>query len=60
MEEMRLVKNNSEPRAGEIAGPETERFRKIRELFESALEMDPALRSGWLHEACKGDGDLCQ
>jgi len=32
-----------------------ERWRQIREIFDSALERDPKDRSGFLLEACNGD-----
>lgn len=34
------------------------RFRRVRELFESALDVDPAGRVDWLREACSGDVEL--
>ena len=35
-----------------------ERRRQIDELFDGALQLDPAAREAWLREACGGDEDL--
>jgi serine/threonine-protein kinase len=35
-----------------------ERWRQIDALFDSALRLDPADRSGWLRAACAGDESL--
>jgi serine/threonine protein kinase len=35
-----------------------ERFRRIRNLYEAALEMDEAGRPAFLAQACQGDDDL--
>jgi serine/threonine protein kinase len=35
-----------------------ERFRKIRDLYETALELNPAQRDGFLERECQGDEDL--
>ena len=36
----------------------TERFVKIRELFEASLDVPPEERLNWLSTACNGDADL--
>src|SRR5438132_12252890 len=35
-----------------------ERFRRIEDLYHSAVRHDPLERSRFLHEACAGDEDL--
>ena len=35
-----------------------ERWRRIDELFDGALKLDPAARESWLGRACGGDEDL--
>ena len=35
-----------------------ERWQQIEEIFQQALERDPAERNPWLREACQGDSDL--
>jgi len=35
-----------------------ERWRRVDELFHSALEREPAERAAFLHEACAGDEAL--
>ena len=35
-----------------------ERWRRINELFQAAVEREPAERSGFLADACLGDGEL--
>jgi eukaryotic-like serine/threonine-protein kinase len=35
-----------------------ERLRRIRDVFEAALEMDPAAREAFLERECQADGDL--
>ncbi len=37
-----------------------ERWNQIQDLFESALEKEPATREVWLREACAGDEGLLQ
>jgi eukaryotic-like serine/threonine-protein kinase len=37
---------------------DVERFRRIRELFDAALERDPADRHAYLQDACAGDEEL--
>jgi serine/threonine-protein kinase len=37
---------------------DTQRWRRIRALVESAMELSDAERSRWLDEACKGDAAL--
>ena len=36
-----------------------ERWRRIGDLFEAALEVEPAGRAVWLRDACGGDEPLC-
>src|SRR5262245_29752593 len=35
-----------------------EHYRRIRELFDEALAVDPARRTAFLHEACDGNREL--
>jgi serine/threonine-protein kinase len=35
-----------------------ERWRKIAELFDAAVRMDPAVRESWLSAACNGDEEI--
>lgn len=35
-----------------------ERWRQLKQIFQSALERDPAERSAFLHQACGGDAEL--
>ena len=35
-----------------------ERWRRIDDLFDAALQLAPAERESWLREACGGDEDL--
>ena len=35
-----------------------ERWRRIDDLFDAALRLDPAEREAWLRDACGGDDDL--
>ncbi len=35
-----------------------ERWKQIDQIFEGALELEPAARAGYLDEACSGDADL--
>lgn len=36
----------------------SQRFRRVRDLFEASLEVAAAERSEWLREACDGDSEL--
>lgn len=33
-------------------------WQKVKQIFNSAIDMDPAEREGYLADACKGDADL--
>ena len=35
-----------------------QRWRRIDDLFDAALQLAPAERESWLQEACGGDEDL--
>lgn len=37
---------------------EPERWQQLKQIFQSALERDPAERSAFLHQACGGDAEL--
>lgn len=39
---------------------DTERWKRIREIFEKALEMEPEERDPWIESACSGDKRLLQ
>ena len=39
---------------------ETERWRRIEDLYHSALELDGRQRSAFLKQACEGDESLCR
>jgi serine/threonine-protein kinase len=43
----------NQPRSVGILGPEE--FRKVREIFESAIELAPAARARFIEQSCDGD-----
>ncbi len=39
---------------------DSDRWQRAKDLFGSALEQEPAQRSAFLAQACRGDESLCQ
>src|SRR6476620_5341722 len=48
------------PKPNPLGSPTAAEFRRIRDLFESALDQPVASRRAWLHIACDSDSILMQ